>query len=467
MLYSDLEYLSVPLPEDILHARECGDFDLALRLTEKRIGSGRLPEAMAKRLELEAHILGRMREEYTVTEEAALEELREGIGDLTEEDFEELLDDRELDWAYVKGTRHIHRRAIANFYKTHDDLACRAFERGKLDSPGGPMRMRGKVIEEMKAKGEASVRFRIRSEMTIRPEENAEPPRPVRIWLPIPCEYAQNRNVRILTVSHPDSAHVDSPQAAQRTVCMDGTDDQKFSVEYEYETHMKYICPEEKKAAAEQPSFFTEEQPPHIRFTPFLRALCREIVGQESNPLTRARLIYRYITHNIRYSFMRAYFTIPMITEYAAADLRGDCGVQALLFITLCRIAGIPARWQSGLDVEPGAIGSHDWAQFYVAPYGWMFTDCSFGGSAVRRGMKDWEEFYFCNLDPMRMAANSAFQQDFEVAPKYPRHDPYDNQTGEAEYAEGPVPRGQLTTEHTLVSVSGMDCLKQDREPAH
>ena len=81
--------------------------------------------------------------------------------------------------------------------------------------------------------------------------------------------------------------------------------------------------------------------------------------------------------------------------------------------------------------------------------------------------MKDWEEFYFCNLDPMRMAANSAFQQDFEVAPKYPRHDPYDNQTGEAEYAEGPVPRGRLTTEHTLVSVSGMDCLKQDREPAH
>ena len=38
-------------------------------------------------------------------------------------------------------------------------------------------------------------------------------------------------------------------------------------------------------------------------------------------------------------------------------DPPGDCGVFALLFITLCRIAGIPARWQSGLAVRPGRVG--------------------------------------------------------------------------------------------------------------
>ena len=34
--------------------------------------------------------------------------------------------------------------------------------------------------------------------------------------------------------------------------------------------------------------------------------------------------------------------------------------MQALLFITMCRIAGVPARWQSGLYAEPGSVGMHD-----------------------------------------------------------------------------------------------------------
>ena len=58
----------------------------------------------------------------------------------------------------------------------------------------------------------------------------------------------------------------------------------------------------------------------------------------------------------------------------------------ALTFITLCRIAGIPARWESGFAVAPGDAGCHDWARFYVAPKGWMYADCSYGASMARRG---------------------------------------------------------------------------------
>ncbi|MFQ8759290.1 MAG: hypothetical protein ACLSAF_07420 [Intestinimonas sp.] len=32
----------------------------------------------------------------------------------------------------------------------------------------------------------------------------------------------------------------------------------------------------------------------------------------------------------------------------------------ALLFIALCRIAGVPARWESGLSVRPDHVGPHD-----------------------------------------------------------------------------------------------------------
>ena len=460
MSYADLKYLSVPLPEDILHAKERGDFELAAALIDRRIAGGTLPNAMVKRLTLEKEILRMIPLEYPYTEAEALAKLRDGLGDLSEAAFRALVLDHDLDWIYRDGVRYIKDDAISNLYKTRDDLAQRAFARGKRDNPGGPSPLLDAAIAEMKAKGRVTARFRMRSEMTIQPEGA---PRAVRVWLPIPCEYAQVRNVRVTGLSHPD-AHIDAPQAAQRTVCLDGRDDQPFWVEYEYEICSGYVQPDPARATEDQPTFYTEELPPHIRFTPYLRALCREIVGAETNPLVKARLIYDYVTHHIRYAYMRAYFTMPMIPEHAAVNQRGDCGVQALLFITLCRIAGIPARWQSGLYVEPGGVGCHDWAQFYVAPYGWMFADCSFGGSAVRRGLKEREDFYFCNIDPFRMPANAEYQHDFEIAPRFLRYDPYDNQLGEAEYADIPVPRDHRSIHHQLLSVSGLDCCKERPE---
>ncbi len=139
------------------------------------------------------------------------------------------------------------------------------------------------------------------------------------------------------------------------------------------------------------------------------------------------------MTGHVRYSYMREYFLLPPIAEYAALGLKGDCGVQALLFITLCRIAGVPARWQSGLYAAPGDVGSHDWAQFYAPGWGWLFADCSFGGAARRAGNVERWKFYFGNLDPYRMVANSRFQAPLRPALQFGRNDPYDNQSGECE----------------------------------
>ena len=71
---------------------------------------------------------------------------------------------------------------------------------------------------------------------------------------------------------------------------------------------------------------------------------------------------------------------------------------------------------------------------FYVEPYGWLFADPSFGGSAFRANRKELHDFYFGNLDPFRMVANNDVCNEFEPAKKYLRSDPYDNQIGEIEY---------------------------------
>ena len=71
--------------------------------------------------------------------------------------------------------------------------------------------------------------------------------------------------------------------------------------------------------------------------------------------------------------------------------------------------------------------------RFYVAPYGWLYADPSYGTGAVRLGNEERRRFYFGNLDACRMVANNAFQAPFTIEKEHWRADPYDNQVGEME----------------------------------
>ena len=228
--------------------------------------------------------------------------------------------------------------------------------------------------------------------------------------------------------------------------------DADYWVTYRFVNIARYNELDPEKVSAEQPTFFTEQKLPQIRFTPYLRALAEEIRGDEKNPLLIAKAIYNYITENIHYSYMREYLYIPNIPEFAALNHRGDCGVQALLFITLCRILGIPARWQSGCTARPSGIGSHDWAQVYIAPYGWLPVDPSFGGGAFRRGDLAMRDHYFGNLDPFRLVTCNDVQAAFYPPKHYLRRDPYDNQRGEGEYRDAGIGFGEWIGSREMIS---------------
>lgn len=128
------------------------------------------------------------------------------------------------------------------------------------------------------------------------------------------------------------------------------------------------------------------ENRPHIAFTPYLQQLTERVVDGLEDQLDRARAIYDYLTLHIDYRYQPPYLLLGSIADDCAHSLRGDCGVMALTFITMCRIAGVPARWQSGLYVAPDSVGSHDWAEFYTPQTGWLNADVSFGSSARRMG---------------------------------------------------------------------------------
>jgi hypothetical protein len=210
---------------------------------------------------------------------------------------------------------------------------------------------------------------------------------------------------------------------------------------------------EDQHISTETADFDIEEEQPQIVFSPLIKALCEELSGNETDPYRKAWNFYRYCTENITYAYMREYMTLGLINEYSATQRIGDCGVKALLFITLCRCAGIPAHWQSGLYVTPDSAGNHDWAMFYIKPYGWLFADPSFGGSAFRVGNLKRQKFYFGNLDPFRMAANNAFQKEFTPAKKWWRSDPYDNQSGEIEYEDRGLHGNELESTKTVIAM--------------
>ena len=80
----------------------------------------------------------------------------------------------------------------------------------------------------------------------------------------------------------------------------------------------------------------------------------------------------------------------------------------------------------------------HDWAQFFVEPYGWLYADLSFGRYWRSRDPRI-HEFYFGSIDSFRTVFNIDIMSQFEPPKKYLRSDPVDNQRGEMEWRGGNI----------------------------
>lgn len=435
-----LAAIGYPLPEDIEKLKWYGDFDGCLSLIQKRMAED-IPKALWEKLRMETVQLRRMRRDYTVTPAEVERVLSENLRDFRPEEVEQLRWENVLDWIFVDGQVRYIRSFYENLIKIRGDIAARQLH-PKAPEPGKftETELRNRMIAGMKAHGGATSRITMKATMELHlpPEQQKKT---VRVWLPYPLEGGQIRSATLDFVSRPWTS-LAPPDAAQRTAYFEAPAGELKRTEliYTLENHMDYVNLNPEEVSPDQPNFDTGEQLPHIAFTPYLRTLAAELTAGEANPLKKARRIYDFLTQKVNYSYMRGYISLPVIPEYCASRLRGDCGVQALTFVTLCRIAGIPARWQSGIYANENEAWSHDWAMFYVAPYGWLYADCSYGGAAWRDGaMKRWE-FYFGNLDPYRVVTTREFQRDFSPKPKFLRSDPYDNQQGEAEFLDGPLP---------------------------
>lgn len=453
MLY-DLEYLSVPLPEDVIKQKNYGDFKGAQATIDAFLNRD-IPDALKQRLLIEKEILKMIGiNEYPFSWEQAQKMLREALADYDDSELQKLKEAGLVDWIYIDGKPHFQRRFLQTLIKTQKGYQERAIQ--EKDNNGTEQARQDQLDENirwMKEKGSRKVRTQIKGSIKVKKEFERVGEK-VKVYLPVPQACQQLSEIKIISTS-PEASFIAPEDTEQRTVCFETVleEDQEFSVEYSYVNEMNYVELDPEQAKPKTIDTFLGEELPHICFTPFLEKLLLEILDGETNPIKQARKIYDFITTKVNYTFMREYFTVENISEYAAVNLKGDCGVQAILFITLCRMAKIPAKWQSGLYVSKYYTGCHDWAQFYVEPYGWVFADLSFGGSAYRMNNLDRWNYYFGNLDIFRMPANSAIQKNFVPEKHTLRADPIDNQRGEFEYEDEGLPYAYLEVKQELIEM--------------
>ena len=265
----------------------------------------------------------------------------------------------------------------------------------------------------------------------------------LRVWMPFPITSDRQSNVEVLstfpakyTVADPKKSFHSTismiqPVTEGKTTHFEATvrfvnKGQYFSPEY----IRRNIKPYDKNS--ELYKRYTAVEPPHVIYSD----LAHEIVGNVTDPYRQSELVYDYIIKRYPWAGAREYSTIPCIPQYVLDEGHGDCGQVSLLYISLMRSLGVPARWESGWMLHPGETNLHDWAEVYFEGVGWVPVDVSFGRYTPASDPRA-VNFYSHGMDAHRLAANLGVSGKFDPEKKYVRSETVDAQLGEVESSKG------------------------------
>ncbi|MBS0381330.1 MAG: transglutaminase domain-containing protein [Proteobacteria bacterium] len=429
-----------------------GQFQAAdARIDEALKESGLSPDAR-RAFEFQRQRMRRMRLDFDLTADQVEAKLRQRIPDLTGAEFARWDAHGMFEHMDIDGKRVYFDRAPSNLFHLSAVAVARQKGGTQYVDSGLPKEVNDnyidfdrKVIAAARATGKTSVLpKRVRVTQTLTVQADAVPAgKMVRAWIPYPrADTGQQEDIEF--VSSQPSAHEIAPESAlQRTVHLEqpaqAGKPTVFSITYEVTLYAQYhaIDPSKVTTAKITPELapFVSERAPHVVFTEPLRVFSKQVVGDATNPYEIARRIFAAVDE-VPWAGAREYSTIPDLSAYTLRAGHGDCGEQTLLLITLMRMNGIPARWQSGWTFTDGKYDDiHDWAAIYLAPYGWIPVDVTYGRLASDDPALKW--FYLGGLDNYRIAFNDDFSQAFVPAKQHFRSDTVDSQRGEVEWDGG------------------------------
>ncbi len=131
---------------------------------------------------------------------------------------------------------------------------------------------------------------------------------------------------------------------------------------------------------------------------PMVNETAHTIAGSETNVLSLVEELVAWIWNNIHYPPQddpKLSHEVPLYPNQTLLYREGDCDDQAILFITFCRILGIPSflqigciygqeftdqqsSWNGTVTSVLKQIAWHGWAMVYVPPWGWLPVDLTY-----------------------------------------------------------------------------------------
>ena len=312
--------------------------------------------------------------------------------------------------------------------------------------------------------------FTVKAEISLRINDEMFRPGTVRVHLPAPINASWLKEGQLLSTS-PEFRMVSTEDYPQRSIYYNEIlkENTVFSASYAFESVHSYLKPDlelcdqtEQKgwSPAQSAAFsgthhcecesYTALKPDMIRpgdiceeegirflqtYKDFLKDYGIDPDSEELHKLsmtergTLARKIYDLITEKY----------IPAKDE-----------TLNIVFVSMCRMCGIPARWQGGWHTkdiientssQPIQASGHDWALIHIMPYGFIFADCEnakkAGNMKIPGSDESLKEYFFGNIDPCMVPTASAPSRDLYPAKDYERADKIFNTFGEVELIPG------------------------------
>lgn len=123
---------------------------------------------------------------------------------------------------------------------------------------------------------------------------------------------------------------------------------------------------------------------------PVIQDAVKAAVGDEKNPYWIMRKIFRYVIDHMEYKLAGGWNTAPAVLERG----NGSCSEYTFVFLSMCRAAGLPARYAGSIAIrgDDASLDDvfHRWAEVYLPNYGWYPVDPSGGDSSSPEGQAEY-----------------------------------------------------------------------------
>jgi len=199
----------------------------------------------------------------------------------------------------------------------------------------------------------------------------------------------------------PDYSDVVTDKWGQKTAHfqrknIEPTETKRFEMQVEFTTYETryYIFPDKVGSFSDIPQKikdkYLENNEKYQLEHPVIQDALKKAIKKKDNPYWVARDIFNHIIDNMYYEMVGGWNTAPAVL----ARGNGSCSEYSFVYISMCRAAGIPARYVGSVVIR-GDYASmddvfHRWVEIYLPGYGWIPVDPSGGDQKTPRNQANY-----------------------------------------------------------------------------